>query len=137
MKYFIYHKQCLLLFVSLVFSQIHGQSLTEITGFAPTYVGKEIEVYQISDFITLREERIASSTVKADSTFSLVFNLDETRKLILKADNNKAYLFANPAGKYDVLLPEKSKYDPYNPSGKFVELVFFNLGKDDINYKIL
>lgn len=131
------NKYSILLFVSLVFSQIYGQSLTEITGFAPAYVGKEIEVYQISDFITLREERIASSTVKADSTFSLVFNLDETRKLILKAGNNKANLFANPSGKYDVLFPEKSKYDPYNPSGNFVELVFFNLGKEDINYKIL
>ncbi len=127
----------LLFFVSIVFSQIHGQSLTEINGYAPAYVGKEIEVYQISDFITMREERIASATIKADSTFSLVFNLDETRKLILKAGNNKANLFANPNGKYEVLFPEKSKYDPYNPSGNFVELVFFNLGKEDINYKIL
>lgn len=131
------NKYCILLFASIAFSQIYGQFLTEITGFAPAYVGKEIEVYQISDFITLREERIASSTVKADSTFSLVFNLDETRKLILKSGNNKANLFANPTGKYDVLFPEKSKYDPYNPSGNFVELVFFNLGKEDINYKIL
>lgn len=127
----------LLFFISIACFQLYGQSLTEINGYAPAYIGKEIEVYQISDFITMREERIASSTVKADSTFSLVFNLDETRKLILKSGNNKASLFANPTGKYEVLFQEKNKYDPYNPSGNFVELIFFNLGKEDINYKIL
>ncbi|WP_343634199.1 redoxin domain-containing protein [Fluviicola sp.] len=131
------NKYLFLFFVSIQFFQIHGQSLTEITGFAPAYVGKEVEIYQISDFITLREERIASSTVKEDSTFSLVFNLDETRKLILKAGNNKANLFAVPSGKYEVLVPERNKYDTYNPSGNFVELIFYNLPKDDINYKIL
>lgn len=132
------NKYSILFFLSFVFLRLTGQSsLTEITGYAPAYVGKEIEVYQISDFISMREERIASSTVKADSTFSLVFELDETRKLIVKSANNKANLFANPGTKYEVLLPEKSKYDPYNPSGNFVELTFFNLQKEDINYKIL
>lgn len=127
----------ILFFIVILFSQVRAQSLTEISGFAPAYVGKEIEVYQISDYITLREERIASSTVKEDSTFSLVFNLDETRKLILKSGNNKANMFANPSAKYEVLFPEKSKYDPYNPSGNFVELIFYGLGKEDINYKVL
>lgn len=131
------NKFILLLFISIACFHIHGQSITEINGYAPAYAGKEIEVYQISDFITMREERIASSTVRPDSTFSLIFNLDETRKLILKAGNNKANMFANPGAKYEVLFPEKNKYDPYNPSGNFVELVFYNLGKDDINYKIL
>lgn len=127
----------LLFFVSLAFSPIYGQALTEISGFAPAYVGKDIELYQISDFITMREERIASSTVKADSSFSLVFNLDETRKLILKSGNNKASLFASPSAKYEVLFQEKNKYDPYNPSGNFVEVIFYGLPKEDINYKIL
>lgn len=131
------NRYLLLFFTSILFSQTYGQALTEINGFAPAYVGKEIELYQISDFITMREERIASSTVKADSSFSLVFNLDETRKLILKSGNNKANLFAAPAAKYEVLFQEKNKYDPYNPSGNFVEVIFYNLGKEDINYKVL
>lgn len=127
----------LLFLFSLLLFQSYGQSITEINGYAPAYAGKEMEVYQISDFITMREERIASTTVKADSTFTLVFNLDETRKLILKSENNKANIFATPSGRYQVLFPEKSKYDPYNPSGNFVELTFFGLEKTDINYKIL
>lgn len=127
----------LLLLVFFGFSGTHAQSITEITGYAPAYIGKEVELYEISDFITLREERIASATVKTDSTFSLIFNLDETRKLILRSANNKANLFASPGAKYEVFLPEKNKYDPYNPSGNFVELSFFNLDKKDINFKIL
>lgn len=127
----------LVLLILSAFSGIRAQSLTEITGYAPAYVGKEVELFQISDFITLREERIASATVKTDSTFSLVFNLDETRKLMLKSDNNRGAIFANPGAKYEVFFPEKNKYDVYNPSGNFVELSFFNLDKSDINYKIL
>ncbi|WP_300659858.1 redoxin domain-containing protein [Fluviicola sp.] len=132
------NKYALLLFLfSFGFTGIHAQSITEITGYAPAYIGKEVELYEISDFITLREERIASTTVKADSSFNLVFNLDETRKLILKAANNKANLYASPGAKYEVFFPEKNQYDPYNPSGNFIELSFFNLDKKDINYKIL
>ncbi len=132
------NKYVLLFFLfSLGLSGTYAQSVTEITGYAPAYIGKEVELYEISDFITLREERIASTTVKADSTFSLVFNLDQTRKLVLKSANNKANLFANPGAKYEVFLPEKNKYDTYNPSGNFIELSFFNLDNKDINYKIL
>ncbi|MNJ85420.1 AhpC/TSA family protein [compost metagenome] len=132
------NKYALLFFLfSLGLSGTYAQSVTEITGYAPAYIGKEVELYEISDFITLREERIASTTVKADSTFSLVFNLDQTRKLVLKSANNKANLFANPGAKYEVFLPEKNKYDTYNPSGNFIELSFFNLDNKDINYKIL
>ncbi|MDR0802482.1 thioredoxin-like domain-containing protein [Fluviicola sp.] len=127
----------LILLIFSAFSGIRAQTLTEITGYAPAYIGKEVEVYQISDFITLREERIASATIRPDSTFNLVFNLDETRKLVLKAGNNKGNIFANPGAKYEIFFPEKNKYDAYNPSGNFVELSFFNLDKKDINYKIL
>ena len=92
------NKYALLLFLfSFGFTGIHAQSITEITGYAPAYIGKEVELYEISDFITLREERIASTTVKADSSFNLVFNLDETRKLILKAALAVSFLLANPA----------------------------------------
>jgi hypothetical protein len=131
------NKYNLFFFFSLFFFTSFGQKITEINGYAPAYIGKEIEVYQILDYMTYREERIASTTVKADSTFSLIFELDETRKLILKSGNNTASIFANPAGKYEVFYPERNKYDTYNPSGNFVELSFFNLPKEDINYKIL
>ncbi|AEA44918.1 thioredoxin-like domain-containing protein [Fluviicola taffensis] len=131
------NKYNLFFFFHLLFFTSFGQVITEINGYAPTYVGKEVEIYQILDYITYREERIASATVKADSTFSLVFNLDETRKLVIKSGNNKANIFANAGGKYEILFPEKNKYDSYNPSGNFVELSFFNLPKEDINYKIL
>lgn len=131
-------KHTTFLFVFLLLSMTgFSQKLTEISGFAPAYVGQELEVYQILDFLTHREERIASTTVKADSSFSVVFNLDKTQKLLIKSRNNKGFLYVDPGVHYNVFVPEKNKIDPYNPSGNFVEISLFDLDKKDINFKVL
>lgn len=131
-------KHTAFLFVFTLLSVVgFGQKLTEITGLAPAYAGQELEVYQILDFLTHREERIATTTVKADSTFSVVFNLEKTQKLLIKSRNNKGYMYVTPGSNYDVFIPEKNKIDPYNPSGNFVEISLIGLAKSDINFKIL
>lgn len=113
------------------------QTVTRIGGIAPKYIGKQIDLYQITDYITMTQERIASAIVREDSTFSLSFFLTETQKLILSSDNNTATLYAAPGGSYDVFLPDKNPYDPYRPLGNKVEVTFFGLDSTDINYKIL
>lgn len=129
----------LLFFVWFVLATlpVFSQKLTEIKGFAPDYVGKEVNLSQIQDFLSFREERIASATVQPDSTFSIVFNLDQTQKLVLSSENNKSFIYADPGKVYYVSLPKSDKYAVFNPNGNFVELTFFDLPQDDINYKIL
>lgn len=122
------------LFTSIGFSQ---KKTVKITGAAPAYVGKTIDVYRIQDYLTMTEELIGSTTVKNDSTFSVVIPITVTQKIILKANKNKTLLYVQPNATYDVLFPERDKYDPYRPSGNNVELTFFNLDSNDINFKIL
>lgn len=127
-----------LIFLAVLCSiQVFGQKITEVKGYAPQMVGKELEILQITDYITMKQERIATTTVKADSSFSCSFYLDETRKLFVKSDNNIGSLLATPGSTYEVVMPNKDIYAPYRPAGNQVQLIFLNLDSTDINYKVI
>lgn len=126
----------ILLFLTLSFS-LFGQEITQINGYAPAFVGEKIEIYEIQDYFTLRESLIASSIVKKDSSFSFVFYNNRIQKIVIRCHKNKSYLYIEPKGKYEVLFPDKNPYDVFNPNGNDVEVSFFKLPENDINYKIL
>jgi len=128
------------LFSFLFFCAFSFFSLTQevtISGIAPAYVGNSIEVYEYKDYLSKLERLISSTTVKEDSTFNLFLNVKEVQKVIVKSGNNKGFLFVQPNGKYNVLFPDRDKYEPYRPAGNNVEIAFFDLDSLDINYKML
>ncbi|MES2800032.1 MAG: hypothetical protein V4638_08445 [Bacteroidota bacterium] len=116
-----------------------AQEKTTVTvkGYAPTYVGATIEFNQTEDYITMREKSLASTTVKADSTFEVTFFVDETKKIALRSNKNFTSFYVQPKAKYDIYLPAKDQYEPFRPQGNKVEVTFFDLDSTDINYKIL
>jgi hypothetical protein len=120
-----------------VYSVALAQSTVTISGYAPSYVGKQIEINQIEDYLSLIESPIVSTTVQKDSTFKLTFACTEMQKVSLKAQQNKSFLYIQPSGNYELFIPEKDDYNPYNPNGNKIELTFLNLDSTDINYKIL
>lgn len=121
----------------LITASVQAQKVTEIKGYAPNSLGKALEIYQITDYVTMREERIATTTVQNDSSFSCSFYLDETRKLLVKSNNNVGYLFASPGETYQIVLPDRDPYSAYRPAGNLVQLIFLDMEPTDINYKIL
>lgn len=124
------------IFCLLGFS-IKAQKETSIFGYAPAYVGQEIEVFAYSDQFTKTTVSIGKTVVKADSTFLVKFPLNKTQQLLLTGKKNKTTLYAQPGAEYQVGLPDRSNYDPYRPAGNIVELTFVGLDSSDINYKIL
>lgn len=123
----------LLLFLS---GSTFAQTVT-ISGSAPAYVGKDIEIYEIEDYFSNSERLITTGKVGADSTFSIRINSATTRKIAVKGLNNKGYLYVQPNAKYNIIVPEKDEFDPYRPTGNMIELGFIDLDSSDINYKIL
>lgn len=126
----------LLISFFLLSSVAFGQ-YTRIKGLAPSYVGKNIEVYGYKDFLTMKQELLGKTTVNADSSFQLVLELDGIRKVSIQSNNNKGSMYLQENGNYDIYFPEKDKFDPYRPTGNLVEIAFFELDSTDINYKIL
>ena len=114
-----------------------SQSITKISGFAPDYVGQTVELFEIEDYFSMREQLIATTTVKDDSTFNLQFFNSKTQKVVIKSNKNTGFLYIQPKGQYEIYLPAKNRYDAYRPMGNEIEISFFNLDSTDINYKIL
>lgn len=126
----------LIIFFLLISGSTVAQTVT-ISGIAPAYVGKDIEIYEIEDYFSNTERLISSTTVQADSTFSLKFSSPTTQKVAIKGMNNKGYMYVQPKGKYAISVPEKNEFDPFRPTGNDIEIGFLSLDSTDINYKIL
>lgn len=118
-------------------STVFAKSLTTIEGFAPSYVGKKVAIYEIQDYVSMLTTKIATSQVKVDSTFELNFFNDRTRKFRIEIGDNHFHVYAQPDGDYKIYVKENSPYLDENAKGIEVEFFFIDLDSDDINYKIL
>jgi len=113
------------------------KSVVTISGVAPGYIGESIEIYRIQDYFSLKEELIASSIVKPDSTFKIYFENSLTQKIVIRSKSNNAFLYIQPKGVYEVYIPSSNPYDGLRPNGGLIELSFLSLDSTDVNYKIL
>ncbi|TNE55945.1 MAG: hypothetical protein EP338_01815 [Bacteroidetes bacterium] len=133
-------KLAVLIFLVVLSGSVFSQSekaYNTIVGFAPKYIGQEIAIYGIQDYLTMKEVLIAESSVGADSSFTFRFPNDHTQKVIVRSGNNRGFMYVQPGASYQIYFPERNRYDEYRPLGNDVELAFLDLPKEDINYKIL
>ncbi len=121
----------------MVWNTFFSQQKVVIKGTAPAYPGKKIEIYKILDYLSYKDSLIASTSVLQDSTFELKFDCTKIEKIVLKAHKNQGVLYIQPNAEYNVIVPDRDPYNAYRPYGKQIEIGFFDLGKSDINYKIL
>ena len=121
----------------MVWNTYFSQQKVVIKGTAPAYPGKKIEVYKILDYLSYKDSLIASASVLQDSTFELKFDCTKIEKIVLKAHKNQGVLYIQPNAEYNVSVPDRDPYNAYRPFGNQIEIGFFDLAKNDINYKIL
>ena len=126
-----------LLFFLIFYTPFTYSQNTIISGIAPEYIGRTIELFEVSDYLSNIENRIASTTVKEDSTFTFKTIIRGTQKIIIRSNNNMGFIFAEPNANYNIYFPGKNAYDPYKSTGNNVEVAFVGLDSTDINYKIL
>ncbi|PWH86223.1 TlpA family protein disulfide reductase [Brumimicrobium oceani] len=113
------------------------QPITTIEGFANDYVGKEVKVFFIDDYLSHLRTQVASTNVAADSTFKLSFYNSETRKVRVEVEDNFFHIYLQPGSDYQVYAGASSPYVDPNAKGVEVEFFFLSLDSTDINYKIL
>lgn len=114
-----------------------AQPVTTLKGAANDYVGKEVKVFVIEDYLSQVRTQIASSVVKADSTFELSFYNSQTRKLRIEVDENYFHIYNQPGADYQLWVGASSPYVDDNAKSVEVEFYFMQLDSTDINYKIL
>lgn len=129
-------KQLFIFLFCFVFLRIHAGEI-RISGTAPAYAGKLIELFEIEDYLSHRERLLASTRVGEDGRFSLITDLSRIQQLVLKSANNSGFLYVQPGQQYTIDFPDRNPHDPYRTTGNLVEIGFFDLDSLDINYKIL
>ena len=110
-------KYCYLLFLVFIPAVLFSQ-LVIIQGEAISYKHDELVVFQYHDFISFNEKELARVRVAEDGTFRLMFPLETTGWIYLKAGVFRGILLAEPDSAYQIVLPvkvEKTIQDILNP----------------------
>lgn len=116
-------------------------SNVRITGQAIEYAGDSLHFMVYSDYLTLAEEQLVAVKVDKEGKFDAQFLLQETKQVFIHLGVYKMYLFAQPNGNYDVILPTKrakTQADLLNPYFEEIELMFGikNYKESDLNFLI-
>src|SRR5690554_3225980 len=86
------------------------QPITTLEGFANDYVGKEVKVFFIEDYLSQLRTQVASTMVEADSTFKMSFYNSQTRKVRVEVDDNYFHIYLQPGADYQLFVGATSPY---------------------------
>lgn len=125
-----------LLNTALLFAAASKDSIS-IRGVGSFYKNSTIELLIIDDYITHKEVVFQSKSVDSTGYFEFRFKNIPTQKLVLRSKKNLSNIYVQPGGNYLITMPEKNEYDEKNMNGNYIDVVFYQLDSNDINYKIL
>jgi hypothetical protein len=114
-----------------------SQSVTTLNGFAPGFVGNNILVEEYDDYFSSTLKKIGETEVKKDSSFSLSFYSDTTKKIKLSIEDYSFHIYVEPGSSYNLYI--NGSLLSYKNEGRDLDLdyYFLDLDSSDINYKIL
>lgn len=124
----------LLFFFFMVCSQLQGQVFLRGLSF---WNEPELQIYRIDN--QLSKERHLLQSVQPDSMgiFNARLNIQDISTLQICSSNKCALFYAQPKGRYIIELPLDDAPVSYNEKQKEIELLFYQLDTNDINYRIL
>lgn len=126
-----------LLFFCVVSVCISVSSQVRIIGHAPQFVNQRFFLWRYDDFISGKKTLVQDTSVNAQGIFKFQVNVDQIKKFVIGNDQLTAYLYVQPNAKYNVeFIADQAQHASYNLKEE-VELTFYDLDSNDINYKIL
>ncbi|MFZ9613258.1 MAG: TlpA family protein disulfide reductase [Crocinitomicaceae bacterium] len=112
------------------------QSQTIVRGIS-NWKSEEIRAYRVADYISEAEIEIGRAKVDSNAIFQFNFVNDQIEKVILRGANYFAWLYIQPKTTYFIELPEPEEFVSSLERNKEVEMLFFRLDTNDVNYEIL
>lgn len=129
MRYLLLIKLCI---VSTILA-----AQVSIIGHAPQFLNQRFYLWKYDDFISGKLTLIQDTVVNERGIFKFSTNVSQIQKMVLGNDQLTAYLYVQPKGKYNVeFIADNPQHRSYNLKEE-VELTFYDLDSNDINYKIL
>ena len=123
-------------FVCVYFFSL-SQSASVLNGLAPGFVGEKLIFSEYEDYFSMKTKKLGETIVEEDSSFSISFYVDTTKKIRVSSDNYYFHLYVQPAKNYDFFITGSP--EAYQQSGRDLDLdyYFLDLDTNDINYKII
>ncbi|NJK84732.1 MAG: hypothetical protein HC906_00855 [Bacteroidales bacterium] len=121
------------------FSAKGGEAI--LYGTTSDWANSRVKFYTYSDLITLQEEIIGETSVSNEGKFELTIPVEKTTFIFTKLGIYRAYLYAEPGKRYELVLPqkiEKTQADNLNPyfQETHTQLGIVNLASGDVNMQI-
>lgn len=128
-------KTVFLLFVLLL--QFSFCAQVQIRGFAPQFIGKEFEAWEITDHLTQTKHSIQKANIDEKGYFSFSLPCTEISKIVIGNPSYNGFLYIQPKANYKIgFISENPQNDSYNLKEE-IELTFYDLDSNDVNFKIL
>lgn len=96
-----------------------------------------IDVYEVADYITNTEQKLLSVSVDSNGVFAFNLPVTEIKKIILRDRKRYSWMYVQPKSRYFIQLPDEDPASSSFLKDNEVEMEFFYLDTNDINYKIL
>ena len=95
-----------------------------------------ISLFEIEDYITKTEKKISETEVDEKGNFRLNFSSTDIKKIILRLNSNFTWMYVQPNSTYFIDIPIDGQITQFISNNE-IEMVFYRLDSNDINYKIL
>lgn len=96
-----------------------------------------IDVYEVSDYITNTEQKLLTVSVDSNGIFAFTLPVTETKKIILRDEKRYSWMLVQPKSRYFIQLPDVDPTSSNFLKDNEIEMEFFYLDSNDINYKTL
>jgi hypothetical protein len=96
-----------------------------------------LDIYQIDNHLSRQKNWLQRVSPDSMGIFNAQLDLQEISTLQICGSNKCALFYTQPNGRYLIELPEVAQQTFYNQDQQELELLFYRLDTNDINYRIL
>ena len=96
-----------------------------------------LDIYQIDNHLSRQKTWLQHVSPDSMGIFNAQLDLQEISTLQICGSNKCALFYTQPNGRYLIELPEVAQQTFYNQDQQELELLFYRLDTNDINYRIL
>ena len=125
-----------LLFISILLLCSSFEAQVQLRGLS-FWNEATLDIYQIDNHLSRQKTWLQRVSPDSMGIFNAQLDLQEISTLQICGSNKCALFYTQPNGRYLIELPEVAQQTFYNQDQQELELLFYRLDTNDINYRIL
>lgn len=123
-------------FIGLFFAQQHLVAQVEIMGLS-FWKSPTLQVYELQNHLSQEKSLLANVEPDSMGIFKVQLDLKAISTLQICNEQNCGLFYVQPKTRYLIELPQPAQTNTYTETQSDIELLFYKLDSNDINYQIL